>query len=61
VVEDNVEMQNFVKKILEEIANIQIANHGKEALEILHNEDADVQLIVSDVMMPEMDGFTLLE
>ena len=61
IVEDNVQMQEFVKDILDPIANIQIANNGKEALKILHYESADVQLIVSDIMMPEMDGFTLLE
>jgi len=30
-------------------------------LKILHYKSSDIQLIVSDVMMPEMDGFTLLE
>jgi len=61
IVEDNVQMQEFLKDILEPIANIQIANNGKEALRILHYKSADIHLIVSDVMMPEMDGFTLLE
>ena len=61
LVEDNVQMQNFVLNILEPIANIQIANNGKEALQILHYKGTDVQLIITDVMMPEMDGFTLLE
>ena len=61
IVEDNVQMQNFVQEVLEPFANIQIANNGKEALKILHYQSSDIDLIVSDVMMPEMDGFTLLE
>ena len=61
LVEDNVQMQKYVQDILEPIANIQIASNGKEALKLLHYKNSDIHLIVSDVMMPEMDGFTLLE
>ncbi len=35
------------------------ATNGRQALEMIHAEEFDV--VVSDVMMPEMDGFTLVK
>ncbi|NRA88257.1 MAG: response regulator [Rhizobiales bacterium] len=35
------------------------AENGAEALEILNNHDGEINLIISDVMMPEMDGPTM--
>ena len=35
------------------------ASSGKEALELLKTKDYD--LMVLDIMMPEMDGFTMLK
>jgi CheY-like chemotaxis protein len=38
-----------------ENANLTIANHGKEALELMKSNTFD--LILMDLQMPEMDGF----
>jgi two-component system cell cycle sensor histidine kinase/response regulator CckA len=35
------------------------ANNGEEALEILSRADEDIALLVSDVVMPLMDGPTM--
>ncbi|GAB5553711.1 MAG: hypothetical protein Sapg2KO_33020 [Saprospiraceae bacterium] len=56
IVEDNVEMSNFLQHILSPYFHCQNAFDGQQALEILHKSKID--LIVSDVMMPNMDGFT---
>ena len=59
VVEDNEEMQNFIGNEINTDYNVLTASNGKEAINIL--SDYTVQLIVSDIMMPIMDGFQLLE
>jgi two-component system cell cycle sensor histidine kinase/response regulator CckA len=37
------------------------ASNGVEAMEVMEENDGDVDLVVSDVVMPEMDGPTLLK
>jgi signal transduction histidine kinase/DNA-binding response OmpR family regulator len=59
IVEDHQDMQHFIASILQKNYQLLIANNGKEALEKLKHSSVD--LIISDVMMPAMDGFTLLE
>ncbi len=57
LVEDNKMNQTVVKLLFKkwENMNLTIANHGKEALEIMEQKSFD--LILMDLQMPEMDGF----
>lgn len=57
VVEDNSEMLAFVSRQLSANYSILKAANGAEALKIL--DEKDVNVVVSDVMMPVMDGFEL--
>ena len=57
IVDDNEEILRFLERILENKYSILKAENGQEALTLLQTEA--VQLIVSDVMMPVMDGFEL--
>lgn len=59
IVEDNIELLMLMHHILKSQYRVYIAHNGKEALDIIHQRPLD--LIVSDVMMPEMDGIELTE
>jgi signal transduction histidine kinase/ligand-binding sensor domain-containing protein/AraC-like DNA-binding protein len=54
VVEDNLDMQKFLYDQLSEQYHVTLAQHGKEGLELCRETLPD--LILSDIMMPEMDG-----
>lgn len=56
IVEDNREMMNFLIQKLKSNYNVAIAMNGKEALERMEKLQA-LDLIISDVMMDEIDGF----
>jgi len=58
VVEDSKEMQFYLKEIFEDNVSLIPTYNGKEALNWLANNTPD--LIISDVMMPEMDGYELM-
>ena len=57
IVEDQEDMRRFIARELAETYRIREAANGKEAICIL--KDHPVSLILSDVMMPVMDGFEL--
>ena len=57
VVEDNKDMLAFVFRQLSSLYHVLIAENGVEALDVL--EQKSVDLIISDIMMPLMDGVEL--
>lgn len=57
IAEDNLEIQQYLQERLSKKYNVILTRNGIEALETLKNEEVD--LILSDVMMPEMDGIKL--
>jgi two-component system sensor histidine kinase/response regulator len=60
-VEDNIELRDSAALVLKmEGYQVQVANDGQEALDIL-DTGFRPQLIVSDIMMPRMDGYRFFE
>lgn len=59
VVEDNADMQQYLRFVLEDDYQVATAFSGKEAIELIEKGIAPA-LVLSDYMMPEMDGLQLL-
>ena len=60
VVEDDPSQRTLVRMLLESQGyEVIIANNGLEALEVL-NSIANLHLIITDLSMPRMDGFSLI-
>ena len=59
VVEDNDDLRNFMQYPLREEFEVFLAEDGVKAWEMIQTQMPD--LVVSDVMMPNMDGFELCE
>lgn len=59
LVEDTSDMRLFIRSLFSDEFNIIEAENGKTALDILKREAIDI--VVSDIMMPVMDGITMLE
>ena len=57
IVEDNADMANYISSLLNPYYNTLEAANGEEALTILQKHNID--FIISDLMMPVMDGLTL--
>ena len=57
IVDDNQDMLSFISSCMKEDYQVHTATDGAAALDVLQREQID--LIVSDVMMPGIDGFEL--
>lgn len=57
VVDDNKEIIKLLQNMLTDQYNLLTARNGKQALEVLESEHID--LVISDILMPDTDGITL--
>lgn len=56
VVEDNLELKNLIAEYFSDKYHVLTAENGIEALKIINKTEID--LVISDIMMPKMDGLT---
>lgn len=59
LVEDNPDMRAFMRSVLSESFNVTTASNGAEAIRFLLAHDDETDIIISDLMMPVMDGLEL--
>lgn len=57
VVDDSVENLQLLTALLRDDYRIKVAKSGKKAVELVE-KDPSIDLVLMDVMMPEMDGYT---
>lgn len=60
IVEDNYALRDYLESILSHHYKVLTAQNGQAALEVLQTK-VHCQLVLSDIMMPVMDGYQLLE
>ena len=58
VADDNADMRQYLKRLLKEFYEVEAVSNGAEALDAIRRQMPD--LVLSDVMMPVMDGMALL-
>jgi two-component system chemotaxis response regulator CheY len=62
VVDDSKAVRMILAKTLRELGyEVREAGNGKEALELIENQDLAVTLVLADWNMPEMNGLELLK
>jgi len=58
IADDNADMRDYLCRLLRPFWSVESVSNGRQALIALEREPAD--LVITDVMMPEMDGFELV-
>jgi PAS domain S-box-containing protein len=59
IADDNADMREYVRKLLSSSCDVQAVPDGEAALEAIRQHPPD--LVLTDVMMPKLDGFGLLK
>lgn len=58
IVDDDAEIRNYLKTEFHPYYHTKVCNNGNDALKLIMKERPD--LVISDIVMPEMDGYELL-
>ncbi len=60
IVEDLLDMRLFLSDLLSQYYKVKTAENGQVAFRLLQEKNHEIDLVLSDVMMPKMNGFELL-
>ena len=58
IADDNADMREYLRRLLAEHYEVEVVDNGRQAVEVCLGDPP--QLVLSDVMMPHLDGFGLL-
>ena len=62
IVDDDLELLTILKAIFDSIDyNTVIANNATDALKIIKQEKDNLSLVISDIVMPQMNGIKLIQ
>ncbi len=62
LVEDNAGVRTFAAEVLSQAGyDVRSARHGAEALELMRKYESSIDVVVTDVVMPEMGGRALVD
>ncbi|MDG2989817.1 hybrid sensor histidine kinase/response regulator [Candidatus Synechococcus calcipolaris G9] len=62
IVDDSIAVRRLLERILSQVGyRVLQGRDGKEALEVLKTQGSTVALVITDVEMPRMDGYTLVK
>jgi signal transduction histidine kinase/DNA-binding response OmpR family regulator len=61
IAEDNSDLQDYLAEMLEDKYHLTVVSNGKQALDLLIDPSQHFDLLITDIMMPEMDGLTLIQ
>ncbi|MDB6112687.1 MAG: Hybrid sensor histidine kinase/response regulator [Pedosphaera sp.] len=62
IVDDEVNIVSATQRMLEQYGyKVLVANSGQEALRIFTRHDQPIELVITDIMMPGMDGLALIQ
>ena len=61
IVEDDKKIRDLMSEYLGKIATVITAENGQEGLDYFKNNHLDVDLIISDIEMPVMNGLEMIE
>ena len=61
IVDDEEINREILGNIIESEYKVAFAKNGKEALEIIHDKDSGISLVLLDIIMPEISGFDVLK
>jgi CheY-like chemotaxis protein len=61
VVEDDEAVREFIRLVLEDLGyRVIVAQDGQEGLDVYRQHQSEIAMVISDVVMPGMDGIELV-